>query len=299
MRRSSAFFLFVLNLLLLGGLVIFNLSVEVQQAELSSYRPQGKAIVGAVVGSVEVRSNGSSSWQKARVGALLSEKDEVRTGLYSEATVHLRGISSVVISPNSSFVVGQEYVKRSLFELGEGRIVAAIPEFTGRRYQFHSKGSAAVAWSQQGQFSLATDGKGTVVVDASRGKVELSAKGRNVQIRKGKRSVVFPGKAPSDVLPVPTSVALQVRWPPKKIDRRRAKISGKTTVAATVLINGKLVRADDEGLFALDLALREGKNRLVITSTDVSGNSSARQLQEVQVDTKPPDVKVDAKDLWK
>jgi hypothetical protein len=66
-----------------------------------------------------------------------------------------------------------------------------------------------------------------------------------------------------------------------------------------VLVNGILVRVDKDGVFTLDVPLREGSNRLVVSATDPAGNSATRESPEILVDTNPPDVQVDAKDLWK
>ncbi len=296
-RKTGSILVGVMGILL-AGLVVFNLFVPPRQAA-EAPRVSSGAVVGAMVGQVEVRSRGDKRWSPAVVGAALAEGDEVRTGLFSETTLHLRGSSSVTISPNTSFVVGQDQVQRSSFKLGEGRITAAIPSEANREYLFLSRGSEAVASIERGEFSLATDGKGTVVVDTRKGTVRLRAAGKEVKVSKGKRSVVLPDKPPSDVLPVPSSVALQVKWPPVKSIRNRTRITGKTSAAAMVMVNGILVRADEQGRFSVDVPLREGKNRLVVTTTDASGNTSMQRSPEIRVDTRPPDLKVDIEGLWK
>ena len=156
-----------------------------------------------------------------------------------------------------------------------------------------------MASAQQGEFSLTTDGKGTVVVDTRAGDVKLKAKGKEIVVKKGKRSIVKPNQAPSRVLPIPSSVALQVKWPPTKIDRTRTTISGRTTAGALVMVNGFQVRANQDGKWSLDIPLHEGSNRLVVSVTDSAGNTSRRESPEIRVDTVPPGLEVDAKDLWK
>ncbi len=296
MRRKTGFILIGFMSIAMVGLVGFNFLVPVP-APVVKASPM--AVVASVVGQVEVRHEGKGRWVEARVGESLSERDEVRSGLFSEAQLHLRGESSVVVTPNTSFVVGGEELKNLSFEVGEGRIQAAIRKDGEREVQFRSKGSDAVAAVRRGEFSLATDGKGTVLVDTTQGEVKLKAKGAEVKIRKGRRSVVLPDKAPSKVLAIPSSVALQVRWPPGKLDATTTQIRGKTNAGAVVLVNGILVRADGLGEFVLNVPLREGANQLVVTSTDVSGKSSRRVSPSIQVDTRPPEVKVDAKGLWK
>jgi hypothetical protein len=301
MTRRTATVVLCIDAALLFGLVAFNLLVAAP-AGRGDVAPMAR--IGAVVGQVERKQRESKRWIPAEVGEVLQKGDEIRTGLFSDATLHLRGSSSVIVSANTSFVVGEDIVgedrtERSLFELGVGQITAAIPRGSEHEYQFHSRGSDAVASAQQGEFSLTTDGKGTVVVDTRAGDVKLKAQGKEVLVRKGKRSIVKPDKPPSQVLPIPSSVALQVKWPPTKVDRTRTTISGRTTAGALVMVNGFQVRANEDGKWSLDVPLREGSNHLVVSVTDSAGNTSRRESPEIQVDTKPPGLEVDAKGLWK
>ena len=281
---------------LILGLVAINVAYDPPEPK-KAVSPIAR--VGAVVGQVEVKKAGRSNWVPAKVGELLMEGDEIRTALFSESVMRLKGKSSVVVSSNTNFVIGQELLQQSSFELGMGQIHAAIPSGSDREYAFRSKGSDAVASTKLGEFSVSTDGAGTVVVDTHAGAVKLRAKDKEVSVRKGKRSVVLPEKEPSPVLPIPTSVALRVKWPPTKIDRTQTKITGTAGPGSLVMVNGILVRTDRTGNFSLDVPLREGSNRLVVNATDPAGNSATRESPEILVDTKPPDVQVNAKDLWK
>jgi hypothetical protein len=298
MTRRTAGVLIGLNLAALAGLVVFHLAAP--PVPTSTLEPAAsRAVLGALVGQVEVRRRGTPTWASAQVGTLLEEGDEVRTGLFSEASLHLKGASAVTVDPNSSFVVGREKDLASAFEVGEGRITAALARQGEREYLFYSRGSDAVASGRVGEFSVATDGKGTVVVDAREGEVKLVAKGGEVVVPKGRRSVVLPDRPPAPVLPIPTSVALQVRWPAAKTDQTSARIEGSTVVGAVVMVNGLLVRADGQGNFQVDVPLREGPNKLVVNATDPAGNAALKESPTILVDTKPPALDVDAKGLWK
>jgi len=296
LSRKAPIVVLCLSGVLLLGLLAFNYLVKPPTAEAAS---ASSARIGAVVGQVEVRKQGAKRWLPTEVGQLMVAGDEIRTGLFSEATLRVRGESSVVVSSNTSFVIGKEMLDKSFFKLGAGQISAAIPTTASREYQFGSNGSDAVAAAKSGEFSLSSDGRGTVVLDTQAGKVRLRAKGKEVVVRKGRRSVVFPDKSPSKPLTIPSSVALLVKWPPGKLDRTRTSVSGKTGAGSLVIINGILARADALGKFSLDVPLREGSNRLVVNVTDNAGNTTTRESGEIKVDTHPPDLKVDAKDLWK
>ena len=298
MSRKSGSILLGVLVAALGGLVALNLVLEPPAAPVEPRAAIASAVLGALVGQVEVQRDGEKKWRPAEVGIGLSRGDQVRTALFSEATLHLRAGSSVTLSANSIFEVGQEQQARSSFELGEGRMLAAIPGQGDRQFRFRSQGSGAVAAIDRGEFSMATDGRGTVVVDAREGEVRLKSSGKEVRLRSGKRSVVRPDAPPSDPLPVPASVALQVRWPPRKLDQTRARVSGKTEAGALVLVNGVMVRADERGAFGAEVPLREGKNRLVVTATGASGAAQVRRSPEIRVDTRPPDLEVEAEGLW-
>jgi glucodextranase-like protein/FecR-like protein len=297
MSRKTAIVIMCVCGVLLVGLVVLNLLLPAPVAGNSSTVPAAQ--IGSLVGQVEVQKSGTKRWIAAQVGQKLVEGDEIRTGLFSEAAVYVRGESTVVINPSTSFVIGQDLIKRSQFELGAGQITAAIPRSAAREFQFSSRGSDAIASARRGEFSMVTDGKGTVIVDTQVGDVKLRAQGKEVVVKKGKRSIVLPDKPPSRVLAIPTSVALQVKWPPTKLDRTTTKLTGKTSAGSLVMVNGILVRADPTGQFALDVPLRQGSNRLIVSVTDSAGNTSSKESAEIEVDTRPPDLKVDAKDLWK
>ena len=294
-RRTGLTFISA-NTFLVAGLVAVNLLMappDISGSDAPSAR------IGALVGEVYVRRKGETNWVRGKVGDELREGDQIRTGLFSEGALHIRGKSSVVVGASTKFEIRRSGVRRSEFELGTGQITAAIPKGTGREYNFRSKGSDAVASARQGEFNLTSDGKGTVIVDARAGKVTLKARGKETIVKKGKRSVVLPGKAPTKALEVPKSVALQVKWPTTKTDKKNTMVAGSTTAGATVLVNGINVRADQYGNFSLNIPLEEGSNRLVVNVTDSVGNTIRQESPEILVDTKPPDLNVNAKDLWK
>jgi hypothetical protein len=284
---------------LLAALLVFNLAVAPPQGAPVQTLSGPLARVGSVVGQVEVRRGTSQRWDPLKPGDTLGEDDEVRTGLFSETTLYLRGASAVVVAPDSSFLVGQEVVERSSFKLGVGQIVAAIPRDANREYEFLSHGSDAVATSHQGEFSIINDGGGTVIVDGRDGQVTVQAAGKEVTVTKGRRSMVLAKQGPSSLLPVPSSLALQVKWPAAKLDRTQVTVSGKTGASALLLVNGILARADKDGNFSAEVSLREGSNKLVINATDGAGNAAVSESPEILVDTRPPEVRVDAEGLWK
>ncbi len=286
----------ILGSLLLGGELLFNIFVPAPAPAVKI--PSGATVAG-LVGQVEIRRRGAEAWEQASLGLKLAEGDEIRTAQFSEANLSVSGGSALSVGANTSFVIGTEVPKELSFELAVGQIDANIPQDAGRQYLFRSRGSDALAAAEQGDFQLSTDGRGQVTLDTRRGEVSFSAAGKSLRLGKGQRSTVAPGKSPSPAMPIPSSIALQVRWPPSKLDRTSARVTGKTAAGSVVMINGIVVRADNEGNFVAEVPLREGSNRLVVSTTDNAGNTAVQESGEVQVNTRPPRLQIEAKDPWK
>jgi hypothetical protein len=296
MTKTSGTRVLSTNVMLLLGLTAVNLFITPQQSQ-DALVPHDR--IGAIVGQVEVCRRDTNQCEVTHFGESLAEGDRIRTGLFSEAVLHLRGNISVVIGHSSEFVIGQEVLQRSSFELGVGHITAGLGTDTNREFQFTSAGSDAVASARNGAFSLSNDGQGTVQVNTLKGDVTLAAQGNKVVVEPGTHSTVLPKQSPSPAMPIPTSVALQVRWPPTKSDLKSATITGVAPPASTVLINGVMVRPRPNGTFSAQVPLQEGSNRLIVNATDSAGNTATRESPEILVDTKPPKLDVNAEGLWR
>ncbi|RME26291.1 MAG: hypothetical protein D6806_06535, partial [Deltaproteobacteria bacterium] len=228
----------------------------------------------------------------------LKPDDEIRTGPFSEATLSATGSTTMVVSAESSFHIGELIANRSSFELSTGQVRAAIPDANSREYEFRALDRQAVARSTAGEFDLISNGKDSLLVDTHRGTVDVESRGRKVKVSKGKRSIVKRGAPPSPPMPIPSSLALQVKWPPPKIRRKSTRLQGTTQPGALVSVNGVTTRADASGKFVVVVPLRMGTNRLVVTTTDPTGKTTRQQVKIVEVDTRPPKIKVEYEDSW-
>ncbi len=74
-------------------------------------------------------------------------------------------------------------------------------------------------------------------------------------------------------------------------------LSGNTEGSATVKINlngeEKETDADDNGLFSINVNLKDGENEIYFTSTDQSGNSSEKtKIFKIIKDSTPPEIEI-------
>lgn len=79
----------------------------------------------------------------------------------------------------------------------------------------------------------------------------------------------------------PPSIELEQPQDGQTIELRRNQLTtvkGKTEPLARVMVNGRLVLANKEGLFSTTYQLQEGENKLTIQAEDAAGNISEQEL---------------------
>ena len=248
--------------------------------------------VASVVGDVEVRSPGGA-WAPLAPGVRLSQGTEVRTGAFSEGVLRDAGGSTISITPNTTFTIGNDASDTSRFTLESGKVAADIRRERKRAYEFSAGTGDAVADTTGGEFSLVADGEGLLGVVTRKGTVGLSAKGKRVEVGAGKQAVALPGTAPTDPLPIPDSVLLQVQWPTAPTTKRRIEVAGTADPGSRLRVDGKLVQVDPTGKFATQMQLKQGENHFVIVAEDMSGRTIKEQSPAIVRTLKKPTLQVD------
>lgn len=258
----------------------------------------GGVEVASVVGEVQVRRP-QGAWEALAPGRALSRGDEIRTADFSEVVLRDAAGATVSVTPNTTFILGEESPAVSRFTLGAGKIAADIRREPERRYEFGARGGEARADTSGAAFSLVADGKGLLGVVTRRGEVGLAAKGKRVVVGAGRQAVALPGKAPGDPLPIPDEVFLQVKWPAKRTDRAKVAVVGHTDSGARIRVGGRAVTVGPDGAFRTEIPLEEGENTVVVVAEDAAGNVQRRIGPTVVRETRRPSLKVKAKgSIW-
>lgn len=250
-------------------------------------------------GKVEVRRQGSEDWQEGAVGAVLGANDAIRTA--PGATVELEaGGNTVTLLPGTDVKVAELTADLTRYLLGSGLLAGDAPAAAGRTLQVDVDGTDVAVKASDGRFRMSSNGSGTVAVAAQQGDVRVAAKGREVVLKKGERSLVLPGGAPSDPAPLATSLLLKVAWPKQReTNKRVVTITGRTEAGALVFALGRPVRVGADGAFQAKLTLPEGETQLRVAALDVSGNEKGEAGPRVLVDTKGASSRFETDDLWK
>ncbi|MBN2494110.1 MAG: FecR domain-containing protein [Deltaproteobacteria bacterium] len=261
------------------------------QVEAPKEDAENRIRVLSVGGKVE-RRKGQTPWTAVRQGDELQLDEAIRTGQDARAVLNIGKTAEVEIDARSEFSVKEISRTVSRVKLEQGRISAEVRGRAGSRLKVEARGTDAVAEADRGSFSVLASGKGHLSVATRTGTVRLSAKSKTVEVRAGTQSLVQPDLPPAEPEPIPPSLFLKVGKPRSLIQReKKTLVRGATSPGAVVSINGVRVGVDQSGKFAKMVALKEGKNEILVEAQDVLGRDEKASLPEITVDSKAPDAR--------
>lgn len=254
--------------------------------------------LGEVSGTVQIRRGLDGGWVDAKQGDPLLPSDGVRTTDGSYAMLVGGETWEVKMEPGTEVGIGElkESITRLLLESGMAR---ATVKGQGRHtFEVRASASDAVASTDGGVFTIASNGRGTVAVGTESGEVAFSGAGRVVIVRAGQQSIVTPGKAPSAPVTIPSSLLLKVALPTRPtINTPRLVLKGAVEPGSMVEVQGRIVTVDERGHFEVPVGLREGKNVVSVRARGVGG-TEAKSSAPVELDTTVKAPTID-RNLWK
>jgi len=295
-RRSAWPFYVAMGLILLALPAGYFLLLQDAPPASQELALPGKPVelkVTSVDGTVEIRRAGGE-WGQVQAGQTLQASDGVRTGERGKATLSGGDQYEVQLEAQTEVAVDELTDSISRVMLGGGMATAKVQGGGKHVFEVHARNSDAVARTRKGTFAISNNLEGTVAVGTREGEVEFAGRGKTVIVRAGQGSVVLPGQAPSDPTTLPTSLLLKVDWPGEKILRKAdITVAGLSEPGALVTVQGRTAVVDSEGKFRVKVKVKEGKIPLRVEARSVSGQEQ-RAEQEIRVDTRAPQVKVDA-----
>jgi hypothetical protein len=273
------------------------LAVTVDAGVAASRSASVRASVTSAEGFVEVKDRASGQWRKLTVGDALDDDDSVRTGRNGEARLRLSDGIEVRLSPRSEFTIRELTAGASRVRLEVGHVSAAVDATRNQVLRVEASGSDAVAETRGGEFGMVTDGAGQVAVATKTGAVNLTARGKTVEVLAGNASTVINGAEPSAPSAMPASLLLKVADPVRRTTNVSSTvIEGTTIPGALVHAQEKTVVADKAGRFKVPVRLDDGANKIGITVVDALGRQKDVTLPEIVVDRKKPEI--DAQMNW-
>lgn len=245
------------------------------------------AVVASLTGSPQVRVSGSSDWRPLVEGQRLGADDALRTPGNATVALKVKDLR-VNVHERSEFKVSS-LTRTVLRAKVRGRIDSDVPQGTGT-IEVEAEGSDAVVRSSGGHFAMTSDGRGVVAVATVSGGVNLSARGRSVEVKAGQVGRVKPNAAPDPPSAALRRVLLSVDWPNQKLtNRRQLPVAGRVEIGSRVLVQGRPVEVGADGRFNAEVALEDGKQKVSVTVVDVLGRKRQSNTT-IEVDEKAPTV---------
>jgi len=235
------------------------------------------ARIAGIQGAVE-RSIDGKTWVAAKVGDELGLAEHVRTGPDGSVTLDIAGRATVELAASSHFSVREISETLARVMLDRGRASASVDTSTKSTLRMEFAGTKTAAESKGGKFAAIASGKGQVTVATNRGKVKLRGDHADVDIPENMQSTIF-GDAPPTEPVVPPSLYLKIQRPRRKLQRsRKTIVRGTVTPGAVISVNGVRYATDSTGSFKATVALREGKNVLVVEAETVTGGKRESKI---------------------
>lgn len=253
--------------------------------------------LGDVQGTVQIRRGLDGGWEDAKSGDVLNPSDGVRTTNGSYAVLVGEETWEVKMEPGTEVGIGElkESITKLLLESGMAK--ATVKGGGRHTFEVRANNSDAVASTDGGVFTIASNGKGTVAVGAEAGEVSFAGGGRVVIVRAGQQSIVRPGEGPSAPSPIPTSLLLKVKLPGGVTNKSKFTVKGETEPGALVEVQGKVIAVDAKGRFEAPVTLQEGANALSVRAKSVGGKESAAK-GGIELDTTVQKPTIDP-NIWK
>lgn len=251
-----------------------------------------QAVVTASHGKVELSRGASGNWSAAKVGDRLGAQDALRTDV-GEADVAVEGVKLRL--HDASKLEMRAVEKRGLRTRVHGSVESEVDK--SGKLDVEIADTDAVAHSEGGHFFVTADGR-TVAVASVTGSVNLTSKGKSVDVAKGQVSRIdTPDASPSTPTDALRRVLLAVQWPnAKETNQATVPISGRVEPGSRVFVQGQPVVVESGGTFRAEVPLKQGKQKIAIVTVDALGRR--KQVEgTVKRDDSLPAAKVKKK-LW-
>lgn len=255
-------------------------------AWLTSPGSDGDLVLVEVSGDVVV-SGPERDPSTAGAGMVVAVDEQLRTGQGSTAVLSAGEDTEIRVEPSSSLVVRGIADDVVSVELEDGRVRADVRG--GRRALRVQSGERAVQ-TIDGTVSVAVD-EGVFAVEVQRGAARTEGLGPAGELSAGGRVVGLPDGS-SALGEIPDALLVDVAWPTERRTRAaESTVRGRTSPGARVTLTGGVrpvtVRADAEGAFEVEIALREGAHPVVVEAVDPFGRRVTEDAT-LERDTTPP-----------
>ncbi|MEM7247099.1 MAG: hypothetical protein AAF533_17260 [Acidobacteriota bacterium] len=273
--------------LMVGGLAALGIAALGAVLYLRLFPTDSKPayVLSSHAGQVEYSLDGES-WRPVEMKMRLSDHARIRTAEHAEATL-AQGSSHLTVRPGTEILVADLREGVDSFRLEEGEVRV---EARDRRLKVRGRAGQLVDASEAG-FGMTVLGDGIATVHVTRGTVRFEAANHVEEVAEGQTSFARPGSRPSRPVEIPETILANIKFPDAEVfNVRLARIEGRVPPGHRVRVDDKLVDTDDDGVFAVDVTLKEGYNRVQVVTNDPLGRKRVDLSPPYTVDTSEPEL---------
>lgn len=240
------------------------------QAEESERLP---ALVLNLSGAVEVLRKGSTEWISLAVGDPVQVGDKVRMAADGQLELSF-DVAQIKMHEGSD-------LELTLLDPREVRLeVTGTVEVEVPGGEASISGGGHVARSRGGRVSFSYDGR-TATAGALAGGASLTSHGQTVALGEGEFAMTRDTGL-TRAAKMPRTFTLEVAWPPgTETNQPGLSIRGKVSGRARVVVGGRRVEPAADGSFEGKVALRPGRQTVIVSASDSFGRRSAKAHQYV------------------
>lgn len=268
--------------------------------EWATRRP-GDAEIVDCYGTATLRRTASAEILPITEKLRVAIGDEISTGPDSQVTLEFRDRSRLRVESESKIrlkqaeVLGQDGVVMTEVELESGRTVNIAPHGSEPATRFRIRTPAAVSSVRGTRFRVGADKQdGTTRSEVLEGLLEVSAQGRNVQVREGYGTVTRPDQSPVspvELLPGPDFSATPDLYERVPLIISLKPLAGARSYRVQIALDPEF-RQISTDLVAMNLPLRgrelaDGDYWLRVRGQDVSGLEGKDGVKKIRVHARP------------
>ncbi len=222
-------------------------------------------VVAFVAGDVTYRERSCKQWSPVETNLRIYPGDVIRTGNSASAEIRFGDGRSVLLRQNTEFCL-KESRKLSSFQqileflLNAGKAILDFRENTGQKTRYIIKTPSAIAAARGTRFRTDVDISESMRCEVLKGRVDVTAQGKRVQLRRMQGTLVAKGQAP--LSPVVLLQAPSVKSPEKRYRSLPVKI-GFTRVEGAEHYRVQIAKHDDFRRLLFNKTLVPGEELLL------------------------------------
>lgn len=244
--------------------------------DAGSAEPQSERLPALVLnlsGAVEVLRKGSTQWVTLAVGDPVQVGDKVRMAADGQLELSF-DVAQIKMHEGSDLELTLLDPKEVRLEV-TGTVEVEVPGG-----EASISGGGHVARSRGGRVSFSYDGR-TATAGALAGGASLTSNGQTVALGEGEFAMTRDAGL-TRAAKMPRTFTLEVAWPPgTETNQPSLSIKGKVSGRARVVVGGRRVEPAADGSFVGKVALRPGRQTVIVSASDSFGRRTAKAHQYV------------------